>query len=132
MSDQEILLHCFEVVAQTGTDLTPAVYERFTRDMPEAIQHIGIMDERMRGRMLDQVYKLLLEETDSEYLKFETDMHRGYGADTALYRGILQAVKGAVADCMGDRWSTHEDEAWNRSIDHLIDEIKNTEASAAS
>lgn len=131
MKDQEILTQCFEDVAHTGTDLTAAVYDKFTRDMPEANQHIGIMDERMRGRMLDQVYKLLLEETDGEYLKFETDMHRGYGADTALYRGILQAVKGAVEDCMGDRWSTREDEAWNRSIDHLIDEIKNTQAPAA-
>jgi hypothetical protein len=50
-------------------------------------------------------------------------MHRGYGADLAQYRGLLDAVKDAVCNVLSDTWSVAEEAAWNRSIEHIIGEI---------
>ena len=78
----------------------------------------------MRGRMLEQVYKLLLNEVDTGYLEFETDMHKGYGADIAAYQRLLQAVKNAVKTEMSTNWNTVHDTAWNRSIERIVGDIQ--------
>lgn len=123
-SDTAILHQCFEKLAVQGVDLAPAVYQRFTAIAPESAEHLTIMDERMRGRMLDQVYQLLLDEVDDNYLAFETHMHRGYGANPQLYRSLLTAVKDATKNTLGADWSATDESAWNRSIDRLVGEIE--------
>ena len=122
-TDNEIICQCFEAVADSHTDIAPAVYASVSEKMPGMDQHIGFMDDRMRGRMLDQIYKLLLGDADSGYLEFEARMHQGYGADLAQYRGLLDAVKDAVCNVLSDTWSAAEEAAWNRSIEHIIGEI---------
>jgi hypothetical protein len=92
--------------------------------MPEANQHLDYLDVRMKGRMLDQVYQLLLDEVDDNYLQFETHMHQGYGANTALYRGLLTAVKDAVKIALADSWSAAEDTAWDATIDRIVSDIE--------
>ena len=128
--DREVLHNCFEQLANINTDITAAVYAGLNARMPVANQHMDYMDDRMKGRMLDQVYKLLLGEVDPDYLAFETKMHKGYGADTALYRGLLCAVKDAVSDALGERWSADDDCAWDRSIERILSEIGQLEASS--
>jgi hypothetical protein len=49
VKDSEVLYSCFEQVADSGEDIAPAIYGKFFQAMPEAEQHISIMDERMRG-----------------------------------------------------------------------------------
>jgi hemoglobin-like flavoprotein len=124
VKDSEVLYSCFEQVADSGEDIAPAIYGKFFQAMPEAEQHISIMDERMRGRMVEQIYSLLLGEADTDYLKFEADMHRGYGANTAFYRGILEAVKDTVRDRLEDQWSGEFEGAWDRSIERITGEIE--------
>lgn len=126
--DSQILSRCFEQLADTDTDIAPAVYARFTTAMPEALQHIGYLDERMKGRMLDQVYQLLLGETDDNYLAFEAKMHKGYGANTALYRGLLSAVRDTVKDALAASWSAQEDAAWDASINRIVGDIERLDA----
>lgn len=132
MTDQQVLYHCFEKVAESAIDLTPAVYARFIESMPQASQHIGYMDSRMQGRMLDQIYKLLLGESDSGYLEFETKVHKGYGADTGLYRGLLMAIKAAMKDTMAQAWGSETDAAWDRTIDRIIKDIAQVESAPAT
>jgi len=122
-TDNEIIYQCLEAVADSQTDIAPAVYASVSEKMPGMDQHIGFMDSRMRGRMLDQIYKLLLGDVDNGYLEFEARMHQGYGADLAQYRGILDAVKDAVSNVLSDTWSAAEETAWNRSIDHIVGDI---------
>lgn len=123
-TDSEVIYQCLEALAKTDTDLAPAVYDNFTANMPEAGQHLSIMDSRMKGRMLDQVFQLLLGEVDDNYLEFETHMHRGYGANTELYRGLFIAVKDAAKHALAATWSGTEETAWDSSIDRLVDEIQ--------
>lgn len=127
-TDAEVLNHCFEKLAESDTDVAPLVYRRFTLNMPTANQHIDYMDSRMRGRMLDQVYRLLLDDVDEDYLRFETDMHKGYGADQVLYRGLLTAVKDSVSEVLQDSWTSVEDAAWDRTIENIVSNIARLEA----
>jgi hypothetical protein len=55
-------------------------------------------------------------------------MHKGYGADTALDRGLFCAVKKAVSDALGERWSADDDTALDRSIEPIVAEIGQLEA----
>ena len=122
--DTEVLYHCFEELAKSDRDISSEVYQRFTASMPEADQHIGYMDSRMRGRMLDQVYRLLLDDVDEDYLQFETNMHKAYGADPGLYRGLLTAVKDSVSAAMQDSWTATHNAAWDRTIARVVDKIE--------
>lgn len=123
-TDQEVIHRCFEEVAKADVDLAPVVYEKFTACAPQASQHISHMDGRMRGRMLDQIYGLLLGDADSDYLEFEAKMHRGYGANADLYRGILTAVKTATKETLTDAWPAEADTAWDRTIERILSDIQ--------
>ncbi len=120
ISDTDVIHNCLARLAESDTDITDAVYDRFTGAMPEALQHIDYMDIRMRGRMLDQIFRLLLGETDEGYLEFETEMHKGYGANLSFYHAMLSAVKESVKEQLGRSWSAREEAAWNTSIEHII------------
>lgn len=126
--DTQTLSRCFEELANADTDIAPAVYARFTATMPEATQHIGYLDERMKGRMLDQVYQLLLGEVDDSYLAFEAKMHKGYGANIALYRGLLSAVRDTVKDALAASWSAEQDMAWDASINRIVGDLERLES----
>jgi hypothetical protein len=122
-TDNEVIYQCLEAVANSHTDIATTVYASVSEKMPDMNQHIDFMDSRMRGRMLDQIYKLLLGDVDNGYLEFEARMHQGYGADLAQYRGMLEAVKGAVSNVLSDTWSAAEDTAGNRTIEHIVGDI---------
>ncbi len=122
-TDNEVIHQCIEAVANSDTDIAPAVYASVSEKMPDMDQHIDFMDSRMRGRMLDQIYKLLLGDVDDGYLEFEARTHRGYGADLAQYQGILEAVKDAVCNVLSDTWSAAEEAAWDRTIVHIVGDI---------
>jgi len=120
----EVIQRCFEVVAELDADMTNEVYRKFSEASPEAIQYIEDMDERTRGRMLDQVYTLLMGESENEYLKFETRMHEGYGANSGFYQSFLLAVKASVQEVLNGSWSSVEDAAWTDMINEIIVKVE--------
>lgn len=125
MGDEtDTLYQCLEDVAAAHTDITEAVYERLERTTPSISQHISHMDANMKGRMLDQVYQLLLGEANSVYLAFETNMHAGYGADLVMYRGVLEAVRDEVAAILGETWTVQRESAWNDAIERVAHDIE--------
>jgi hypothetical protein len=128
-TDAEMLHLCFEELAKYDRDITAEVYRKFTAGAPGANQHIDYMDARMRGRMLDQVYRVLLDDVDEDYLKFETTMHKGYGADTELYFALLTAVKDSVSEALQENWTDARDAAWNRTIERIGSKIAELAAS---
>lgn len=126
-TDTQVIYDCFEKLAESDNDIAALVYRKFTTSMPGAEQHIDYMDDRMKGRMLDQVYRLLLDDVAEDYLRFETDMHKGYGADTTLYHGLLTAVKDSVRETLQESWTVTEDAAWDRTIEKIISSIARLE-----
>jgi hypothetical protein len=122
-AESRILRNCFERVAEAGVDITPQVFREFEAATPGVGQHIAMMDPYMRGRMLEQVIKLLMGETEDGYLAFEVRTHHGYGANDAFYRSLLEAVKQVVRELSGGSWTEHEDAAWDSTIERIVGEI---------
>ena len=129
-TDTAVIFHCFETLAESDNDITEAVYKNYTSSMPSVKQHIGYLDNSMKGRMLDQVYRLLLGEADEHYLRFEVHTHNDYGATVALYKGLLTAIKKAVKDSLGTVWTTKEEKSWNASIKRILVDIEKIIVSA--
>lgn len=74
-TDTAVIRCCFEKLAESANEITEEVYKNYTTSMPSVKQHIGYLDSRMKGRMLEQVYRLLLGEADDHYLRFEVHTH---------------------------------------------------------
>ena len=119
----DILRNCFERVAEAGVDITPQVFQEFEAATPDVSQHIGMMDAYMRGRMLEQVIKLLMGETEDGYLAFEVRTHQGYGANDAFYLSLFESVKQVVQEMSGGSWTEREDAAWDSTIERIVGEI---------
>lgn len=122
-SNTSLLNQCFEQIANKNVDITEAVYKKYISNMPDVAEHIAALDERMMGRMLDQVYRLLLEDVDDDYLAFEVSTHQSYGATPERYMGLLIAVKDSVKEVLSERWANAEERAWDKSIKRVVSEI---------
>lgn len=129
--DTAVIYRCFEILAESDTDLTDAVYRNYTSSMPSVNQHIEYLDHSMKGRMLDQVYGLLLGDVDNNYLAFEVNTHKNYGATSTLYCGFLNAIKTAVKDSLGPAWTQIEEDAWDTSIRNIIEKIDEVDSVVA-
>jgi len=114
----------FERLAETGADINNTVYDHFLSQSPVAAEHMASVDERMRGRMLEQVILLLMGDTEKQYLEFETRMHRSYGAEPELYLKLFSAVKNAVKAALVDDWCKEDEVAFNETIQRLMCNIR--------
>lgn len=114
----------FERLAETGIDINEAVYEHFLSRSTVAAEHMASVDERMRGRMLEQVMLLLMGDTEQQYLEFETRMHRSYGAEPGLYLKLFTAVKSAVKGALADDWGEADEVAFYETIQRLMCNIR--------
>ena len=54
-TDNEVIHQCLEAVANSHTDIAPAVYASISEKMPGMDKHIGFMDSRMRGKGSDDI-----------------------------------------------------------------------------
>jgi len=123
MQTTEVIQRCFERLADKGVDITEAVYREFMAGETDSIQAVKDMDTRTKGRMLEQIYNLLLDVTEKNYLSFETRMHVAYGAESIMYRRILSAVRNSCKVALNDLWTEVEDIAWGARINELMIEI---------
>lgn len=119
----EPLLDSLELAAAKAGDIAPAVYERYFERCPDSRTIMIHTDSYMRGRMLDEVFRLLMSggvEEEREYLEFETTNHRAYGAAPHMYENVLLAVRDVVADVLGSEFSAGMDVAWKQRVQELL------------
>jgi hypothetical protein len=86
-----------------------------------------IVDQYMRGRMLDSLFELLLAEdlsTQLRYLRFETTSHTSYGVRPHMYENLLAAVRDTVRRLCGSDWTPGMSVAWNSRLERLLGEIR--------
>ena len=117
------LLASLELAAEKAGDIAPAVYARYFERCPDSRMIMQHTDEHMRGRMLDEVFRLLMSggvEQEREYLAFETTNHRAYGAAPHMYRNVLLAVRDVVQAALGSEFSAEMADAWTRRVDDLV------------
>jgi hypothetical protein len=123
----EALLASLERAADVAGDISPAIYDRYFELCPDSRAIMSHTDEYMRGRMLDEVYRLLMNDNltgDRDYLAFETVNHRAYGAAGYMYENLLLAVRDVVRGALGQDWTPSVAAAWNARLAELLGIIR--------
>ena len=116
-----------ERVALVVDDLSESVYQRYFAADPAAAALMAHMDDLTRGRMLNEVLRLVMEWDpvgDSAYLDFEVRNHQyAYRVDGGMYRELLLALREAVAQVLGESFEPDR-LAWETRIADLLAEIE--------
>jgi hypothetical protein len=121
------IIESLEIVAEKGGDIAPAVIHSYHARCTDSAVLMDHMDTYMLGRMLDQVFLLLMEEGTTElrnYLEFETMNHLSYGVENYMYDNLFDAVFETVRSVAGDTWSAEFESAWQARIELLSHEIR--------
>lgn len=124
-------------------DLTPPVYDRFFARHPEARALFNDsktrfrLEERTRGRMLNEVIDLLMALAAGETYAQETidqsaREHASYGAIApGAYQGLLDALFEVLAELAGPAWTPIAEAAWRRQAERLMSIVRETIGPAA-
>jgi hypothetical protein len=127
MGDVELITDDFVRVSELDIDLAGAIYERFFDSCEAAVPLMGNSDIYMRGRMLEQVYELFMDENhegEGGYLRWEVDNHLdAYNVDVSMYESFLHAVKDATKAVLHENWGSQNEHAWDSRIDALLKDI---------
>ncbi len=122
-----ILIASLEQCSENEGDIIEQVYERFFSGCQAAIPLMHHSDEHMKGRMLAQVFELLLDDDqigEDGYLRWEVKNHLGaYGVDVSMYKSFLDALCETVKHSLGSAWTTSQASAWAERIDSLLQDI---------
>ena len=126
MTDLDCVLETFQRAGERAGDITTSVYEHYFTRCPESRQLMVLVDQYMRGRMLERVLELLMAEAyddERSYLEFETRMHASYGVLPHMYNNLLLGVRDAVRGALADDWNTAHEAAWTSRLALLTAEI---------
>lgn len=132
MSSADAIIRSLEIAAEAGGDISASVIARYHELCPASAGLMDHMDEHMLGRMMDQVFLLLMDDSDAEldsYLTFETKNHQSYGAQPYMYENLLTATRDIVRSLVAGSWTDELEGAWKARNEFLLDEI--AKASAA-
>ena len=108
--EQELIERVLECAAEDDPELNEMVYRNFYDAMADAGQLMSHVDEGVRGKMMAEIYRLLLADdvatSDSDYLVFETKTHaNSYFVRPEMYRllsdVLLQTLRLSAARVWG-------------------------------
>ncbi|MBT3897158.1 globin [Pseudomonadales bacterium] len=126
---KDLVYTSFEIVAEKADDISLAVYKNYFARCPGSKELMTHVDDIVRGRMLDEVYRLMMNEDYSDeesYLNFEVKNHRlAYSVKPDMYGNLLEALKEVIAESLGAEWNDAYELAWQSRIDLFIKEIQN-------
>jgi len=126
VSDLELdpVYRSMEIAGERLGDIADAVYGRYFGQDGEAAELMAHMDPYTRGRMLQEVLRLLMSEdydSETEYLRFEVKNHQqAYRVRPRMYRELLEAVRDTVAAGLTAEWDAELAMAWDARIEALV------------
>jgi hypothetical protein len=125
---EDLISTPFEMAAEIGGDLAPAIYANYFARCPGSQALMSHIDDIVRGKMLEEVYRLLmLSDYSGEqgYLNFEMKNHKlAYSVEAHMYGNLLAAILDTVRDAIGDQWQPSFEAAWQQRINDLTLEIQ--------
>jgi hypothetical protein len=125
---EDLISTTFEMAAEIGGDLAPAIYANYFARCPGSQALMSHIDDIVRGKMLEEVYRLLmLSDYSGEqgYLNFEMKNHKlAYSVEAHMYGNLLAAILDTVRDAIGDQWQPSFEAAWQQRINDLTLEIQ--------
>jgi len=121
------LLDTLENAADAAPDIYELAFNRYFELCPESKELLQHSDELMRGRMMEQVMGLLMDDNAADleiYFKFEVSNHEGYGAAPHMYQHLFAACKEVTQAHSGAAWNASANECWDQQISLLLELIK--------
>lgn len=123
MMSGDPVLECFEKLAERDIDVTPEIYKRYFARCPAAADLMSHIDDIARGKMMEEVYRLLLVEDygdEQGYLDWEVDNHEvAYGVHPSMYADLFGATVESIKDSLGDEWNARYEQALQARVDAL-------------
>jgi hypothetical protein len=117
-----------ERVAVSDSDFDQKCFERFFQMSEEGKSLMAHMDHVHRGKMMAEIYRLLLAEKleeEADYLNWEAKNHEtAYFVPKNLYPIFMEAFQVLVADTLGSTWSREESDALNARCNQIAQEIQ--------
>jgi len=123
----QLLVDTLESAANAAPDIYELAFNRYFELCPASKELLQHSDELMRGRMMEQVMGLLMDESAADletYFKFEVSNHEGYGAAPSMYQHLFMACKEVTQDNCGDAWSASANDTWDQQIGLLLELIQ--------
>lgn len=119
----QLIAESLEYLAETEADVYTLIFDEFFRTSPGAEELMLHMDELTKGRMLEEVTRLLMSadvELEAAYLDFELKNHeQAYSVQRHMYRQLFDAFAGVIRNLAGDRWTQDYEQAWSSRIEEL-------------
>jgi|GEM_PF-600542 len=131
----QLVTESLQQAADAEPDIYAVAFERYFQLCPESRELLQHTDDLMRGRMMEQVMSLLMDEDAQSldnYFRFEVGNHESYGALPHMYVHLFQAcrevveevVQEAVKHNSADGFSQEMARAWEEQIGVLLAMIK--------
>ncbi len=136
MSALELVNESLELLVDESGEFNDELFKRFYELSPDAEGLMSHMDELMKGKMLEEVIRLLLVDdldAESEYLDFEMKNHRtAYSVEHEMYRPFFETFHSTVKDFSPEGWRSEFDQAWQARIDEIVSTLDTHDTEAAS
>ena len=119
------ILRSFELAAERCADLTPAVYQRLSREYPETQAMFRTEgSDLVKGSMLAFAIEAILDFAGDRAGKFrmiecEVSSHDDYGTSRELFFAFFGVIADTLRDVLGSDWSGEIEDAWSRMLDDI-------------
>ncbi len=113
-------------VSEISGDITEDIYKIYFKRCTDSEALMQFTEDRERGKMMTEVFRLLLEEDlqgQFDYLCFETKTHSAYGVEPRMYDALFSAVFSTAKTLLGSRWLPEFESAWKQRISELSQAI---------
>jgi hypothetical protein len=122
--EQELIERVLECAAEDDPRLNETIYKNFYEAMPDAEQLLSHVDEGTRGKMIAEIYRLLLAEdvaaSDGDYLMFETKTHaNSYFVLPEMYNVLSDVFLQTLRLSAAREWSPTVEAAVSRRLNSL-------------
>ncbi len=121
-----------ERVAASDSNFDQRCFERFFQMSEEGESLMIHMDHIHRGKMMAEIYRLLLAEKledEADYLNWEAKNHEtAYFVPKNLYPMFMKALQALVADTLGGALSSAESDAFNARCNQIALEIQSRDS----
>ena len=126
--EQELIERVLECAAEDDPELNEMVNRNFYDAMADAGQLMSHVDEGVRGKMMAEIYRLLLAEdvatSDGEYLVFETKTHaNSYFVLPEMYNVLSDVFLQTLRLSAARVWSSDVEAAISRRLNALTTAI---------
>ena len=110
--------------AERNPDINNLILKRFYALSPHGEATLAHADEHMLGRMMEQVYAVLMDANvhgAEGYWRWEVENHvLAYGVSNSDYPAFFQAVLDVVQESLGEDWTVPMAQAWHTKIERLL------------